>query len=90
MKVKEKTHIGCDNCKYFIVLYYRNKYNYAVATGNGECVLKSYTEEERAKLPYGFVCDKWTKKEHADLNTSELKNELVDISAKIRLVIKNL
>ncbi len=81
---------ACDNCKYFSFRFYRAEYNYFVALGEGNCGVKKYTEEERAKLPFDFVCDKWTRKNCKDTDMSQIKDELSEITAKLIAIVKEL
>ncbi len=90
MKAKEDTRKACNSYKYFSFRYYKVKYTFLVALGCGECVMRKFTEEERAKLPLGFVCDKWTRKTCDETDISEIKNELGDITARLILIIKTL
>ena len=90
MKAKECVNKACDSCKYFSLRYYRANYNYCVAFGEGNCGIKKFTKEERAKLPYGFVCEKWAQKPCADTDLFLIKNELMEVTAKLIAIIKEL
>jgi len=90
MKAKEYKHCACDNCKNFVKHFYRANYNYWISLKCGECRIKKFTEEEREKLPFGFVCDKWTQKTCDETDISEIKNELGDITARLILIVKAL
>ena len=90
MKRKEEPHKACDTCKYFSCRYYRANYTYVLAMGEGFCGIKKFSEEEKAKLPYAFICDKWTPKVDADTDIYEIKEELKDITAKLILIVKAL
>lgn len=87
MRRKEEPRKECANCKHFTMHFQRCTYNYYVLFKCGECRLRKYSEEEKEKLPYGFVCDKWESREYSTL---ELKNELTDITAKLILIVKAL
>ena len=57
---------------------------------NGACAIKNFTEQERKKLPYEFVCDRWEPKPCTETDISAIKNELVEITAKLTLIINAL
>ncbi|MDE6667238.1 MAG: hypothetical protein K2K38_02685 [Clostridia bacterium] len=90
MKTKENTRKACDNCKYFVMHYQKVSYTFFNVDRCGECRLGKFSEEEKAKLPYGFVCDKWTPKVGVDTDIYEIKEELKDITAKLILIVKAL
>lgn len=90
MKAIEEPRKACDNCIYFVTYYQKVGYTYYKVIKCGQCFIKIYTEEERLKLPYDFVCDKWTQKACADTDISEIKDELGDITAKLILIVKAL
>jgi len=90
MNAKKDARKACDNCKYFSFRYYKAKYTFMAALGCGECVMRKFTDEERAKLPFGFVCDKWTRKNSDETDISEIKNELGDITARLILIVNAL
>ncbi len=58
MKTQEAIRKSCENCNFFSFRYYRTEYKFSLALGEGVCGVRKYTEEERAKLPFGFVCVK--------------------------------
>lgn len=90
MKTKREPYKQCDNCKYFSFRYYRANYTYSVSMQNGACAIKKFTEQEREKLPYEFVCDRWEPKPCTETDISAIKNELGEITAKLILIVKDL
>ena len=90
MKRKEEPHKACDNCKHFVKHYQKVSYTFFSVDGCGECRVKKYTEEEQAKLPYGFVCAEWAPKPCADTDIYEIKEELKEITARLILIVKAL
>lgn len=90
MKTNEIARKACGNCKYFSCRYYRANYTYVLALGEGQCGIRKFNEEEQAKLPFGFVCDKWARKNCADADIADIKYELGEITAKLILIVKAL
>ena len=90
MKTKETERKACDSCRYFSFRYYRTNYKFSVALGEGVCGVRKFTEKEREKLPFGFVCDEWKPKICADTDLAEIRYELGEITAKLILIVKAL
>ena len=90
MKRNKEPRKWCDNCNYFIKHYQKVSYTFFSVDRCGECRIRKFTEEERLKLPYDFVCDKWTPKVGADTDIYEIKEELKEITAKLILIVKAL
>lgn len=90
MKTKETERKACDGCRYFSARYYRANYTYVLSLGEGRCGVRKFTEEEREKLPFGFVCDEWKPKICADTDLAEIRYELGEITAKLILIVKAL
>ena len=88
MRREDEPRKACDNCKHFVMHFYRSKYDYWIADECGECKIRKFTEEERTKLPCMFVCDKWEKCDNPE--QLELKNQLTDITARLILIVKAL
>ncbi len=90
MKTQEAIRKSCENCKFFSFRYYRTEYKFSLALGEGVCGVRKYTEEERAKLPFGFVCDKWRQRVCAETDISAIKDELAEITSRLIVIVKTL